>query len=163
MAGTSTPATKLLDKQKVPHLVHSYPHDPRAESYGTEAVDHLAERLGVQPGQIFKTLVIKADGKLAVAVLPVPAKLSLKAASGALSIGKAAMADRAEAERATGYVFGGVSPLGQRKPLPTVVDSSALEFDRVLCSAGRRGLEIELDPRDLVRLTEAVTAEITAG
>lgn len=98
-----------------------------------------------------------------MAVLPVPAKLSLKAAAAALGVAKATMADPAAAQRSTGYVVGGISPLGQRKPLPTVVDSSALRWDRVLCSAGKRGLDVALGPRDLVRLTNAVTAEITAA
>ena len=98
-----------------------------------------------------------------MAVLPVPSKLSLKAAAAALGVPKAAMAERAAAERSTGYVIGGISPLGQRKPLPTVVDASALAWDRVLCSAGKRGLEIALAPADLVRLTNAVTAEILAS
>ncbi|MGW5316423.1 Cys-tRNA(Pro) deacylase [Nocardia thailandica] len=159
----STPAIKALTTAGIAHRVHSYAHDPRAESYGTEAIDALAGTLGVAAGQIFKTLVIElSTGALAVAVLPVPAKLSLKAAAAALGAPKAAMADRAKAERATGYVLGGVSPLGQRKTLPTVVDESALTWDRVLCSGGRRGLEIELAPADLVRAAGAVTAAITA-
>lgn len=164
MAGSSTPATQALTKAKVDFRVHSYQHDPSSASYGTEAVDALAGQLGLQPGQIFKTLVVKtSDGALAVAVLPVPAKLSLKAAAAALGAGKAVMADQADAQRSTGYVLGGISPLGQRKRLATVVDSSAVDWDRVLCSAGRRGLEIDLDPADLVRLTGAVLAPITAG
>ncbi|GAF51175.1 Cys-tRNA(Pro) deacylase [Rhodococcus wratislaviensis] len=164
MAGTATPATKLLVKHRIDHTVHSYAHDARAESYGSEAVDALGETVGVTAHQVFKTLVIKLDtGKLAVAVLPVPEKLSLKAAAAALGAGKAVMAERTDAERSTGYVFGGISPLGQRKALPTVVDASALDWDRVLCSAGRRGLEIELAPADLVRLSGAVTAAVTAG
>ncbi|MFB7858435.1 Cys-tRNA(Pro) deacylase [Rhodococcus qingshengii] len=164
MAGTATPATVLLDKSKTPHRVHSYDHAPRAESFGDEAVTALAESTGVVAAQIFKTLVVKLDtGKLAVAVLPVPDKLSLKAAAAALGASKAVMADRAEAERSSGYVFGGISPLGQRKKLPTVIDASALDWDRILCSAGRRGLEIELAPTDLAQLSGAVTAQITAG
>jgi len=164
MASTSTPATKLLTREKVSHRVHEYDHDARAASYGTEAVDVLGERLGVEAAQIFKTLVVSlSDGKLAVAVIPVPATLSLKAAAGALGGGKAVMADHTAAERATGYVVGGISPLGQRKRLRTVIDVSAEQWDRVLCSAGRRGLEIELDPHDLIRLSGAVVAPITAG
>lgn len=163
MAGTSTPATTLLDQAKVVHRVHSYAHDARAVSFGDEAVDALSGHLGVAPAQIFKTLVVKTDaGKLGVAVLPVPARLSLKAAAAALRAGKAVLAGQAEAERSTGYVLGGISPLGQRKRLPTVVDASALTWDRVLCSGGRRGLEIELDPNDLVRLTGAVVAHVTS-
>lgn len=140
-----------------------YVHDPRAESFGEEAVTALASSEGVEPEQIFKTLVMALPTGLAVAVLPVPAKLSLTAAAAALGAPKATMADPAAAQRSSGYVVGGISPLGQRRPLPTVVDASALQFDRVLCSAGKRGLEISLDPRDLVRLTGAVTADIRAG
>ncbi|WP_241385928.1 Cys-tRNA(Pro) deacylase [Rhodococcus sp. CH91] len=164
MASTSTPATVLLRREKVAHRVHEYEHDPRAASFGAEAVEELGARLGVLPDQIFKTLVVSlTDGSLAVAVIPVPATLSLKAVAGALGGGKATMAERAAAERATGYVLGGISPLGQRKHLRTVVDASAERWDRMLCSAGRRGLEIDLDPRDLIRLTDAVVAPITAG
>jgi Cys-tRNA(Pro)/Cys-tRNA(Cys) deacylase len=146
----------------VAHRVLQYHHDPRAESFGDEAVRALADANGVQPDQIFKTLVIAIPSGLAVAVIPVPAKLSLKAAAAALGVAKATMAERAAAERSTGYVIGGISPLGQRKRLPTVVDASALEWDTVLCSAGKRGSDIALDPRDLVRLTNAVTADIRA-
>ncbi|WP_327141809.1 Cys-tRNA(Pro) deacylase [Nocardia sp. NBC_01327] len=160
----STPAIKALVQAKVEHLVHAYPHDPRSDSYGAEAVEALAAELGVSAEQIFKTLVIElGSGGLAVAVLPVPAKLSLKAAAAALGAGKAVMADRAKAERTTGYVLGGISPLGQKKRLPTVIDESALGFDRILCSAGKRGLEIELAPAELVRLTSAVTAAVAVS
>ncbi|MGV9613414.1 Cys-tRNA(Pro) deacylase [Nocardia xishanensis] len=163
MAGASTPAIRTLTKAGIAHRVHSYAHDPRADSYGAEAVDALAAELGVSAAQIFKTLVVElSTGTLAVAVLPVPNTLSLKAAAAALSAPKAAMADKTKAERTTGYVLGGISPLGQRKQLPTVVDDSALRWDRVLCSAGKRGLEIELAPADLVRAASAVTASITA-
>ncbi|WP_067841177.1 Cys-tRNA(Pro) deacylase [Nocardia lijiangensis] len=163
MAGASTPAIHTLTKAGVAHRVHSYAHDPRADSYGAEAVDALAAELGVTAAQIFKTLVVElSTGTLAVAVLPVPNTLSLKAAAAALGAPKAAMADKTKAERSTGYVLGGISPLGQRKQLPTVVDDSALRWDRVLCSAGKRGLEIELAPADLVRVASAVTASITA-
>jgi Cys-tRNA(Pro)/Cys-tRNA(Cys) deacylase len=161
MSGASTPALALLLGQKVGHRVHSYDHDPRSESFGTEAADVLTDRLGVVPEQILKTLVIRcADNSLAIAVLPVTATLSLKKAASALGTRKIVMADRIEAERTTGYVFGGISPLGQKRSLATVVDISALQWDRVLCSGGRRGLEIELDPRDLVRLAHAVTAPV---
>ncbi|WP_280232729.1 Cys-tRNA(Pro) deacylase [Nocardia cyriacigeorgica] len=164
MARASTPAIRALVTAGVEHRVHAYTHDPRADSYGTEAVDALAAELGLDPGQIFKTLVLElSTGSLAVAVLPVPQTLSLKAAAAALGAPKAAMADRAKAERSTGYVLGGISPLGQRKALPTVVDASASNWDRILCSAGRRGLEIDLAPADLIRSTDAVTARVTAG
>jgi Cys-tRNA(Pro)/Cys-tRNA(Cys) deacylase len=114
--------------------LHEYEHDPKADSYGLEA----AERLSLEPARVFKTLVVERDGALAVAVVPVAAQLDLKALGGK----RTAMADRADAERATGYVLGGISPLGQRKRLPTTVDSSALAFDTVYVSAGRRGLEL---------------------
>jgi Cys-tRNA(Pro)/Cys-tRNA(Cys) deacylase len=156
----ATPAIAALVKSGVPHEVLTYHHDARAESYGEEAVEALADRHGLLPEQIFKTLIIARSPGLAVAVLPVPSKLSLKAAAAALGWPKAAMAERAAAERSTGYVLGGISPLGQRRRLPTVLDSSALGFDRMLCSAGKRGSDIALDPRDLVRLTGAIVADI---
>ncbi|MFC8181939.1 Cys-tRNA(Pro) deacylase [Rhodococcus sp. 14-2470-1b] len=163
-SAASTPAVALLIAQKVEHSVHTYDHDPRSESFGTEAADVLTERLGVVADQIFKTLVIKrSDNTLAVAVLPVTATLSLKAAASALGTRKIVLADRAEAEKSTGYVFGGISPLGQKRALATVVDESALAWDRILCSGGRRGFEIELDPKDLVRLARAVTAPVAAS
>jgi Cys-tRNA(Pro)/Cys-tRNA(Cys) deacylase len=158
----ATPAIAALVAANVPHDVLQYHHDPRAESYGEEAVAALAAANGVEPAQVFKTLVIALPKGLGVAVLPVPEKLSLKAAAAALGAPKATMADKAAAERSTGYVVGGISPLGQRRPLPTVVDASALRWDRVLCSAGKRGLDIALPPQDLIRLTGAVTADICA-
>ncbi|MDR7168232.1 Cys-tRNA(Pro)/Cys-tRNA(Cys) deacylase [Nocardia kruczakiae] len=159
----STPAIRALTQAKVPHVVHSYPHDPRSESYGDEAVTALSERVGVTAAQIFKTLVIElSTGTPAVALLPVPQSLSLKAAAAALGAPKAAMADKAKAQRITGYVLGGVSPLGQKRALPTVLDESALSWDRILFSAGKRGLEIELAPAELIRLTGAVTAPVVA-
>ncbi|MFD7654395.1 Cys-tRNA(Pro) deacylase [Actinosynnema sp. NPDC059797] len=156
MAGRGTPATALLDKQKVAHELHAYEHDPRHESYGLEA----AEALGISPERVFKTLVAEVDGRLAVGVVPVTGQLDLKALAAALKGKKAKMADVAAAERATGYVAGGISPLGQKKRLPVVVDASAEAFETVYCSAGRRGLEVELAPADLVRLTQAVVAPI---
>src|SRR5262249_1941970 len=125
---------------------HEYEHDPRAESYGVVA----AERLGVDPARVFKTLVADLDGSLEVAVVPVAAHLDLRTLGGKRS----RMAERRDVERMTGYVLGGVSPLGQRRPLATTVDSSALDHDTVFVSAGRRGLELELDPRDLVGLRD---------
>lgn len=162
VARAATPAIGVLVDDGVTHEILRYQHDPRAESFGDEAVAALAAAHGLAPEQIFKTLVLAVPGGLAVAVLPVPAKLSLKAAAAALGTPKAAMAEKAAAERATGYVLGGISPLGQRKALPTVVDSSALNWDRVLCSAGKRGWDVALAPGDLVRLTGAVTADILA-
>lgn len=159
----ATPALTSLTAAGVPHEVHSYTHDRKTEAFGAEAVDALSSSLGVAPEQILKTLVVAltgGPGGLAVAVVPVPRKLSLKAAAAALGASKAVMADAKTVTRSTGYVLGGVSPLGQRTALPTVVDSSALNWDRVLCSAGRRGLEVELAPADLVAATSAVTADI---
>ena len=142
-----TPGIAAAEKAGVVHAVHEYEHDPKAESYGLEA----AERLGVDPARVFKTLVADLDGTLEVAVVPVAAQLDLRALGGKRS----RMAEPRDVERTTGYVLGGVSPLGQRRPLATTVDSSALDHDTVFISAGRRGLELELDPRDLVRLTAA--------
>ncbi|MGH6655216.1 MAG: Cys-tRNA(Pro) deacylase [Actinocrinis sp.] len=151
-----TPATVALTQAKAEFEVHAYEHDPAAQSYGTEA----AAAMGVPADRVFKTLVADVDGKLVVAVVPVSGQLDLKALASAAGGKKAAMADPAAAERATGYVLGGISPLGQRKKLPTVIDASALEHETVFCSAGRRGLEIELSPADLVKLTQASTAPI---
>ena len=156
MAGQGTPATALLAKRKVPHTLHSYDHDPRHDSYGLEA----AEALGLDAARVFKTLVAEVDGKLAVGVVPVTGQLDLKALAAALKGQKARMAEVAAAERATGYVAGGISPLGQKKRLPVVIDASATGFDTVFCSAGRRGLEVELAPAALAELTDAVVAPI---
>lgn len=158
MAGRGTPATALLDKQRVAHTLHSYEHDPRHESYGLEA----AEALGLVPERVFKTLVAEVDGKLAVGVVPVTTQLDLKGLAAALQGKKAKMAEVAAAERATGYVAGGISPLGQKKRLPVVVDESAAQHETIFCSAGRRGLEVEITPAELVRLTNAVIARISA-
>lgn len=159
----ATPAIAALIAAGVPHEVLTYHHDARTPSYGDEAVAALAGHHDVVPEQVFKTLIVAGPAGLAVAVLPVPSKLSLKAAAAALGWPKVAMAERAAAERSTGYVLGGISPLGQRRRLPTVLDSSALEFGRVLCSAGKRGADVALDPHDLTRLTGAVVADIRAG
>jgi Cys-tRNA(Pro)/Cys-tRNA(Cys) deacylase len=159
----ATPAIAALLAGAVPHEVLQFHHDARHESFGEEAVEELVQAEGIAPEQVFKTLVIALPKGLAVAVLPVPSKLSLKAAAAALGAAKATMAERAAAERSTGYVIGGISPLGQRKPLPTVVDESALRWDRVLCSAGRRGWDVALRPQDLITLTGAVTADIRAS
>ncbi|MEV6602553.1 Cys-tRNA(Pro) deacylase [Kutzneria sp. NPDC051319] len=156
MAGQGTPATALLAKRKVPYTLHSYDHDPRHDSFGLEA----AEVLGLDPARVFKTLVAEVDGQLAVGVVPVTGQLDLKALAAALKGKKARMAEVAAAERATGYVAGGISPLGQRKRLPVVIDASASAFDTVFCSAGRRGLEVELSPAALADLTGAVVAPI---
>jgi len=152
-----TPAINIAKKAKVSHTIHEYTHDPSSESYGTEA----AEKLGLAAEQVFKTLVVSLDGKmLAVGIVPVAGKLNLKQIAKAAGAKKAAMADPAEVERATGYVLGGVSPLGQKKRLATFIDDSAQAFATIHVSAGRRGLEIELAPEDLARLTGARFAPI---
>ncbi|MEU9334716.1 Cys-tRNA(Pro) deacylase [Streptomyces sp. NPDC048290] len=151
-----TPATVALTTAGVPYTVHSYDHDPAHPSYGEEA----AEAMGVAPERVFKTLVAEVDGGLTVAVVPVAGSLDLKALAAAVGGKKAAMADPAAAERTTGYVRGGISPLGQRKRLPTVLDASASAHATICVSAGRRGLEVELSPQDLARLTGAVLAPI---
>ena len=130
VARAATPAIAALLAADVPHEVLQYHHDPRNESFGEEAVSELAQVEGVDPGQVFKTLVIALPRGLAVAVIPVPSKLSLKAAAAALGVPKATMAERAVAERSTGYVIGGISPFGQRRPLPTVVGLRRAERDR---------------------------------
>ncbi|WP_055587093.1 Cys-tRNA(Pro) deacylase [Peterkaempfera griseoplana] len=154
--GQGTPATVALEAAGVPFTVHSYTHDPAAASYGGEA----AEALGVAAERVFKTLVADVDGTLAVGIVPVAGQLDLKALAAAVGAKRAAMADPAAAERTTGYVLGGISPLGQRRRLRTVVDGSALDHPTVYVSAGRRGLEVELAPQDLIALTAAVTAAI---
>ena len=141
-----TPAVTAAERAGIRFSLHEYEHDPNAASYGDEA----AEKLDVDPRRLFKTLVVSVDGELAVACVPVPAKLDLK------SLGKRVqLADKGHAQKVTGYVSGGTSPLGQRKQLPTHIDASALEHETILVNAGRRGLQMELDPNDLVRLTDA--------
>jgi Cys-tRNA(Pro)/Cys-tRNA(Cys) deacylase len=157
----ATPGIAALVKAGVPHQVLTFDHDPRQQSFGAEAVSALTAAAGIEPGQIYKTLVIMVPNGWAVAIVPATARLSLKAAAAALGVAKAAMAEAAVAERATGYVVGAVSPFGQRRRLPTVVDSSALRWERVFCSAGRRGWEVAVAPQDLIRLTGAVTADIS--
>jgi Cys-tRNA(Pro)/Cys-tRNA(Cys) deacylase len=148
-----TPAVVAAERAGIPFTLHEYEHEPGA-AYGLEA----AAKTGVDAARVFKTLVVSQDGALSVAIVPVAAQLDLRA------LGKrAALADRAAAERATGYVLGGISPLGQRKRLPTLLDESALEFETIFVSAGRRGLEIELAPDDLVRLTDARVAVVASG
>jgi len=162
VARAATPAIAALVAAGAPHEVLQYHHDPRNEAFGEEAAEALARDAGVDAEQVFKTLVVALPTGLGVAVLPVPAKLSLKAAAAALGVPKATMAERAAAERSSGYVIGGISPFGQRRPLPTVVDESALRWDRVLCSAGKRGWDVAVHPQDLIALTNAVTADIRA-
>ena len=154
-----TPATVLLTAQKIAHSLHPYDVSPDAPNYGAL----VAEALGVAPAELFKTLVAEVDGALTVAVVPVTGDLDLKALAHAAGGKRAALADRAAAERSSGYVRGGISPLGQRKRLPTVVDDSATGLDRMYVSAGRRGLQVALAPADLIRLTGAATAPISAA
>jgi Cys-tRNA(Pro)/Cys-tRNA(Cys) deacylase len=157
MAGPGrTRATEALARGRIPHSVLRYTHDPRHPSYGQEA----SEALGVPPERVFKTLVADVDGALTVAVVPVAGSLDLKALAAAVGGKKAVMAEPARAERATGYVTGGITALGLRRRLPVVVDSSALGHDTVFCSAGQRGLEIELAPSDLVAAAGAQVAPI---
>lgn len=155
----STPAITALEKAGTDFTVHAYEHDPAAPSYGEEA----AQALGVAAERVFKTLVADVDGALTVAVVPVSGSLDLKALAAAVGGKRAAMADPAAAERTTGYVRGGISPLGQRKRLPTALDASARNHPTICVSAGRRGLEVELSPADLAALTGAVVAPIARG
>jgi Cys-tRNA(Pro)/Cys-tRNA(Cys) deacylase len=156
VASGGTPATSLLQAQRVAHTLHPYEVAVETPDYGRA----VAEALGVAPERVFKTLVTEVDGALTVAVVPVTGELSLKALAAAAGGRRAAMADRVAAERATGYVRGGISPLGQRRRLPAVVDSSATGYDTIYVSAGRRGLQVELAPADLLRLTAATVAPI---
>jgi Cys-tRNA(Pro)/Cys-tRNA(Cys) deacylase len=162
-SGGATPATRALTAAGVPYQAHAFAADDRSRpsssarlSFGEEA----AEALGVPAARVYKTLVADIDGGLWVAVVPVTAQLDLKALAGAAGGKRAVMADPTAAERSSGYVVGGISPLGQRKALPTVVDSSALDHPTVFVSGGRRGLDLELAAEDLIRLTAARTAPI---
>jgi Cys-tRNA(Pro)/Cys-tRNA(Cys) deacylase len=154
-----TPATTLLQRAGVPHLLHSYAHDPSASSFGLEA----AEALGMDPARVFKTLMATLDGSLAVAIVPVSSSLDLKKFAAALGGKRAAMADPQVAQRRTGYVLGGISPLGQKQASPTVLDSTAPDFATILVSGGRRGLDIEIAPGDLIALTQAAVAPIKSS
>ena len=152
-----TPAVTALQRAKVAHTVHPYHHDPRSTAFGDEAVAALA----LDPHRVFKTLVAQVDGRqLVVGVVPVAAQLDLKALAAAVGGKKAAMAKVADAERSSGYVAGGISPIGQRRAHPTVVDATALEHATVFVSAGRRGLDLEIAPADLVRITGAITDRV---
>jgi Cys-tRNA(Pro)/Cys-tRNA(Cys) deacylase len=155
---TGTPATALLTRSKIEFTLHPYEHDPRADAFGDEA----AAALGVPPDRIFKTLIASIDGRLTCAVVPVAGRLDLKALAAVVGGKRGELADPAAAARATGYVVGGISPLGQRTRLPVVVDSSAEEFETVFVSAGKRGLQLQLAPADLVRAANATTAPIAA-
>jgi Cys-tRNA(Pro)/Cys-tRNA(Cys) deacylase len=152
-----TPATVALTRAGIGFSVHEYEHDPRARSFGIEA----AEALGLDPARVFKTLMATVDGRLAVGIVPVSGQLDLKALARAVGGSRAAMADVAAAERATGYVAGGISPVGQKRAHPTVLDETAMAFDTVYVSGGRRGLDLGLAPADLVRATGATVAPIS--
>ncbi len=151
-----TPAVVALRAAGVGFGVHEYAHDPRSDSFGLEA----ANELGLDPDRVYKTLMATADGALVVAVVPVSGRLDLKALARALGASKAAMAEVRAAERATGYVAGGISPFGQKKPHPTVVDETVELWDTVYVSGGRRGLDLEIAPADLIALTEAIVADV---
>ncbi len=152
----ATPAFVALHRANVPFTPHAYVHDPRADSFGMEA----AQALGVEPGRVFKTLMAEVDGELCVGVVPVMGSLDLKALADALGGKRAQMADAAQAQRATGYVIGGISPLGQKRRHRTVVDKTSAQWPTIFVSGGRRGLEAELQPNDLILLTDAVVARI---
>lgn len=145
-----------LDRAGVAYEARAYEHDPAAPSYGLEA----AQALGVEPGRVFKTLLVDTDQGLGVGIVPVDTSLDLKAVAAALGVKKATMAEARVAERTTGYVVGGISPVGQKKPLPTVLDESATGHPTVLVSGGKRGLDLELSPADLLRVTGGSTAAI---
>jgi Cys-tRNA(Pro)/Cys-tRNA(Cys) deacylase len=152
-----TPAINIAKKHKVPHNIHEYPHDESTGSYGLEA----AKKMGVAEARVFKTLVVELDNKeLAVGVIPVTSMLSMKLMAKTVGAKKATMADKSDVERSTGYVLGGVSPLGQKKRLKTTVDASAKNYSTIYISAGRRRLEIELSPDNLMTLTGGLLAEI---
>ncbi|MBR9870311.1 MAG: Cys-tRNA(Pro) deacylase [Gammaproteobacteria bacterium] len=152
-----TPGILAAKKAKISFTVHEYEHDPSAESYGSEAAD----KMGVDPNRVFKTLVVALDGKeLAVGLVPVTSMLSLKLIAKAAEAKKAGMADKQLVQRSTGYVLGGVSPLGQKKRLKTFIDATAEQYDTIFVSAGKRGLEIELAPADLAKLTGAGFANL---
>jgi len=155
---TRTPATALLAREKVSHTLHPYPHDPRSDAFGEEA----ATALDVAPDRLFKTLIASVDGRLVCAVVPVAGRLDLKALAAAVGAKRATMAEPAAASRATGYVVGGISPLAQKTQLPVVIDESASRYPTVFVSAGKRGLQVELTPSDLARLTSAALAPIAS-
>lgn len=153
-----TPAINLLKKHKISHTIHRYKHDPSSGSYGLEA----AEKLQLDPSRVFKTLVVELDSKkLAVAVIPVTSMLSMKLIAKTSNSKKAQMAEPKLVEKATGYILGGVSPLGQKKRLVAKIDGSAKNFSTIFVSAGRRGLDIEINPQDLAQLTGAEFVQIS--
>ena len=154
-----TPAVIALETAGVPFTLHEYERGESLHDFGVEA----AEKLGLDPDQVFKTLLVTADGDQAVAIVPVSGKLSLKAVGKALGAKRVEMCDPALAERITGYVRGGISPFGQKKRLPTVLDELATVFDTIYVSGGKRGLDVGVAPDDLVRLLGAVVADVAIG
>ncbi len=155
-AAGGTPATVALDSAGIAYTLRVYEHRPSAAAYGLEA----AEALGVDPARVFKTLLVESEAGLAVGIVPADRQLDLKAIAAVLGSKRAGMADPRLAQRATGYVVGGISPIGQRTPLPTVLDGSAAAFETILVSGGKRGLDLELSPADLVAVTGAVVSDI---
>ena len=158
MPAAPTPAIAVLLRAKVEHTLHPYHHDPGTTAFGDEVVTAL----GWDPQRVFKTLVASVDGALVVGIVPVAAQLDLEALASAVGGKKAQLAKVADAERSSGYVAGGISPLGQRKPLRTVVDAGAEQFPTIMVSAGKRGLQVELAPADLVAVCQAMVADIAA-
>lgn len=156
---TGTPATLQLRRLGLDHKLHPYPHDPRAEAFGDEA----ARALGVDPARIFKTLIVSVDERLMCAVVPVAGRLDLKQLAAEVGGKRAQLADPAAATRATGYVVGGISPIGQKTRLAVLLDSSASDFETVFVSAGKRGLQVELAPADLITATDARLMVIATG
>jgi Cys-tRNA(Pro)/Cys-tRNA(Cys) deacylase len=156
-----TPAVLVLRAAGVAFTTHEYAHDPRLQEKGQSFGLEAAELLGLDPDRVYKTLMAKADDSLVVAVVPVSGRLDLKALARAVGASKAAMADVREAERATGYVAGGISPFGQKRQHPTVVDETVELWDTVYVSGGRRGLDVEIAPADLVEVTGAIVADIS--
>jgi Cys-tRNA(Pro)/Cys-tRNA(Cys) deacylase len=154
-----TPAVRALEAAGVPFSVHEYEHDPGARSYGAEA----AAVLGLDPDQVFKTLVVTADGSPAVGIVPVSCTLSLKAVGAALGRKRVEMGDPAAVQRVTGYVLGGISPFGQKRVLPTVIDETCELYDTIYVSGGRRGLDLGVAPADLVRVLAARVADIAVA
>ena len=152
-----TPGINQAKRAKIPYTVHEYVHDPSCDSYGSEA----AIKIGVAEERIFKTLVVQIGTKeLVVGVVPVSSKLNMKLIAKTIGAKNAGMAEASDVERSTGYILGGVSPLGQKKKLKTIIHSSAIKYQTIFVSAGRRGLEIELQPRDLEKITNGLFAEI---
>ena len=158
MPAAPTQAIAVLLRDKVTHMLHPYHHDQTTTAFGDEVV----QALGLDPDRVFKTLVATVDGNLVVGIVPVSGQLNLKALAAAVGGKRAQLAKVADAERSSGYVAGGISPLGQRKPLPTVIDETAELFPTIMVSAGRRGLQVELAPADLIALCGAAIADIAS-